>query len=67
MLTLAANQWPRWARVAPVFFVAVAAAGGGLLIYQYFAKPVFLTIAVGSTDGEAQSLVGSTGVRGDVA
>jgi TRAP-type uncharacterized transport system substrate-binding protein len=63
MLTVAANHWPRWARVALVVFVAIAAAGAGLLIYQYFTRPVFLTIAVGSADGEAQSLVSAISAR----
>jgi TRAP-type uncharacterized transport system substrate-binding protein len=63
MLAVATTHWPRWARIALVVLVAIAAAGGGLLIYQYFTKPVFLTIAVGSADGEAQSLVSAISAR----
>jgi len=33
--------------------VAVFAAGAGLLAYRYYTRPVTLTVAVGSIDGEA--------------
>src|SRR2546423_1495261 len=33
--------------------IAVFAAGAGLLAYRYYSRPVTLTVAVGSIDGEA--------------
>jgi TRAP-type uncharacterized transport system substrate-binding protein len=36
--------------------VAVFAAGAGLLAYRYYARPVTLTVAVGSIDGEAAKI-----------
>ena len=33
--------------------VVVFAAGAGLLAYRYYTRPVTLTVAVGSIDGEA--------------
>jgi TRAP-type uncharacterized transport system substrate-binding protein len=44
---------PTWLRVVLVAGVFVLAAGTGLLAYRWFTKPVTLTIAVGSLDGEA--------------
>jgi TRAP-type uncharacterized transport system substrate-binding protein len=63
MLVLAANRWPRWVRVALVASVAAAVFGGGLLIYKYFTKPIYLTVAAGSTDGEALSLISAISAR----
>jgi hypothetical protein len=37
--------------------------GGGWFVYRYFAKPVYLTVAVGSADGEAKSLVSAIARR----
>jgi TRAP-type uncharacterized transport system substrate-binding protein len=36
-----------------LLIVAVFAAGAGLLAYRYYTRPVTLTVAVGSIDGEA--------------
>ena len=44
---------PTWLRVVLVAGVFVLAAGAGLFAYRWFTKPVTLTIAVGSLDGEA--------------
>src|SRR5580704_536328 len=63
MMSRTTNLWPRWIRVALVVLMTLAAAGGGLLVYRYFTKPVFLTIAVGSADGEALSLVSAISAR----
>lgn len=57
MTSLAIHLWPRWLRIALVGIATGAIIGGGLFCYRYFAKPVVLSIAVGSTDGEANSLV----------
>ena len=40
--------------------VAVFAAGAGLLAYRYYTRPVTLTVAVGSIDGEAAKVFRTT-------
>src|SRR4051794_14513160 len=42
-----------WLRFVLIAGLAALAAGAGLLGYQYYTKPVSLTVAVGSIDGEA--------------
>jgi TRAP-type uncharacterized transport system substrate-binding protein len=44
---------PLWLRFVLITGLAVLAAGAGLLAYRYYTKPVNLTVAVGSIDGEA--------------
>jgi TRAP-type uncharacterized transport system substrate-binding protein len=44
---------PLWLRFIMITGLAVLAAGVGLLAYRYYTKPVTLTVAVGSIDGEA--------------
>src|SRR5436309_10170136 len=44
---------PLWLRFVLLIGVAVFATGAGLLGYRYFTRPVTLTVAVGSIDGEA--------------
>jgi TRAP-type uncharacterized transport system substrate-binding protein len=62
MTSLAINL-PRWLRVMIVGVTAAAVIGGGWLAYRYFAKPVYLTIAAGSVDGEALSLISAISAR----
>jgi TRAP-type uncharacterized transport system substrate-binding protein len=42
-----------WLRFVLIAGLAAIAAGAGLLAYRYYTKPVSLTVAVGSVDGEA--------------
>jgi TRAP-type uncharacterized transport system substrate-binding protein len=42
-----------WLRFVLITGLAALAAGAGLLAYRYYTKPVSLTVAVGSIDGEA--------------
>ena len=44
---------PLWLRFFLLVGVVVFAAGAGLLAYRYYSRPVTLTVAVGSIDGEA--------------
>jgi hypothetical protein len=44
---------PLWLRFVLLVGVVVFAAGAGLLGYRYYTRPVTLTVAVGSIDGEA--------------
>ena len=47
------TKLPLWLRFFLLVGVAVFAAGAGLLAYRYYTRPVTLTVAVGSIDGEA--------------
>src|SRR5256885_2039956 len=42
-----------WFRAVLLVGVVILAAGAGLFAYRYFTRPATLTVAVGSTDGEA--------------
>jgi TRAP-type uncharacterized transport system substrate-binding protein len=44
---------PLWLRFFLLIGVVVFAAGAGLLGYRFYTRPVTLTVAVGSIDGEA--------------
>src|SRR3954453_14842133 len=44
---------PLWLRAVLLAGVVILAAGAGLFAYRYFTRPVTLTVAVGSIDGEA--------------
>ncbi len=63
MTNLAISLWPRWLRVTIVGLVTAAVIGGGWFCYHYFAKPVYLTVAAGSADGEALALISAISAR----
>ena len=63
MANPAISLWPRWLRLTIVGAAAAAIISGGWLSYRYFAKPVVLTVAVGSIDGEALSLISAVAAR----
>src|SRR3954452_24492727 len=44
---------PLWLRFLLLIGVAASSAGAGLLAYRYYSRPIMLTVAVGSIDGEA--------------
>jgi TRAP-type uncharacterized transport system substrate-binding protein len=46
-----------------VGIITAVVIAGGWLSYRYFAKPVFLTAAAGSADGEALSLISAISAR----
>ena len=52
-MTMTSIRLPIWLRLVLIAGVALVAAGAGLFGYRYFARPVTLTVAVGSIDGEA--------------
>jgi len=56
-------QLTRWMRVGLVFGLAVLAAGVGLYAYRYSTRPVTLTVAAGSLDGEGARLMNELGAR----
>jgi TRAP-type uncharacterized transport system substrate-binding protein len=53
----------RWSRVALVLAIVAIGAGAGVYAYRYFTRPVTLTIAAGSVDGEGQRLMTAIGAR----
>lgn len=59
----AVNLWPRWLRITVVGIATAAVISGGWLTYHHFAKPVYLTVAAGSLDGEALSLISAISAR----
>jgi TRAP-type uncharacterized transport system substrate-binding protein len=63
MASPAINLWPRWLRISIVGAATAAAIGGGWFAYRYFAKPVVLTVAAGSADGEALALISAISAR----
>src|SRR3954452_14631498 len=50
---MTATRLPLWLRMVLIAGIAVLATGSGLLAYRYYSRPVTLTVAVGSIDGEA--------------
>jgi TRAP-type uncharacterized transport system substrate-binding protein len=54
---------PTWLRVVLVIGVFVLATGAGLFAYRWYNKPVTLTIAVGSLDGEAGKVMSAIASR----
>lgn len=46
-------KMPLWLRVVALVGVAIVVTGAGLLAYRWYSRPVTLTLAVGSMDGEA--------------
>jgi TRAP-type uncharacterized transport system substrate-binding protein len=63
MTSLAIDRWPRWLRILLVGIITAVGIGGGWFVYRYFAKPVHLTVAAGSVDGEALALVSAIAAR----
>jgi TRAP-type uncharacterized transport system substrate-binding protein len=58
-----ANRWPRWLRISLVGVSAAIILSGGLFTYRYFEKAIVLTVAAGSADGEALSLISAVSAR----
>src|SRR5215472_15544853 len=54
---------PIWLRIAVVLALALLAAGAGLFAYRWYVRPVTLSIAVGSLDGEAPKIVSALASR----
>src|SRR5438105_2520925 len=54
---------PLWLRATLVVGVAILASGAGLVAYRYYTRPVTLTVAVGSIDGEAAKAMSAIASR----
>jgi TRAP-type uncharacterized transport system substrate-binding protein len=57
------NRWPRRLRITLVAVATAIVLGAGLYGYRYFSQPVVLTVAAGSIDGEALSLISAISAR----
>lgn len=53
-MNMTSVKLPLWLRFVLIAGLVVLASGAGLLAYRYYTKPVTLTVAVGSIDGEAE-------------
>src|SRR6185369_16984997 len=58
---------PLWARVVLLTGLVGIALGAGLVAYRYYSKPVTLSLAVGSFDGEASKVASIIAGRLDAA
>ena len=56
-------KFPLWLRATLVVGVIILAAGVGLFAYRYYTRPVTLTLAVGSIDGEAAKAMSTIASR----
>jgi len=52
-MSMTSIRLPLWLRLVMIAGIAILAAGVGLFGYRYYTRPVTLTVAVGSIDGEA--------------
>ena len=52
-----AAKLPIWLRIVVVLALAVLAAGASLFAYRWYVRPVTLSIAVGSFDGDTPKII----------
>ena len=57
------RELPAWLRIVMVAGVVVLSLGAGLFAYRWYNRPVTLTIAVGSVDGEASKIMSAIAGR----
>ena len=58
-----ATKLPIWLRIVVVVALVVVATGASLFAYRWYVRPVTLSIAVGSLDGEAPKIVSALASR----
>src|ERR1700733_13090736 len=56
-------NWPLWLRFVLLVGVMGLASGASLLAYRYYTRPVTLSVAVGSIDGEAAKAMSAMASR----
>src|SRR3984885_12445661 len=56
-------NWPLWLRFVLLVGVMGLASGASLLAYRYYTRPVTLSVAVGSIDGEAAKAMSALASR----
>ena len=54
---------PAWLRIAVVVVLVIVVSGASLFAYRWYVRPVTLTIAVGSLDGDAPKIVSALASR----
>jgi TRAP-type uncharacterized transport system substrate-binding protein len=54
---------PIWMRIVVVAGLAILAGGASLLAYRWYVRPVTLSVAVGSLDGEAPKILSALASR----
>ena len=57
------SKLPTWLRYILVLGIVVLATGAGLFAYKWYERPVTLTIAVGSLDGESNRVISAIAGR----
>jgi TRAP transporter TAXI family solute receptor len=57
------QNWPVWLRFVLLVGLVGLASGAGLLAYRYYTRPVTLSVAVGSIDGEAAKAMSAIASR----
>jgi TRAP-type uncharacterized transport system substrate-binding protein len=62
-MSMTSIKLPLWLRFVLTAGVAILALGAGLSGYRYYTRPVTLTVAVGSTDGEAAKAMSAIASR----
>ena len=60
---IASTGLPAWLRIVVVAGLAAVIAGAGFLSWRWYVRPITLTIAVGSLDGEATRIVSALASR----
>jgi TRAP-type uncharacterized transport system substrate-binding protein len=58
-----AGGLPIWLRIIVILAIAALATGASLFAYRWYVRPVTLTIAVGSLDGDAPKMVSALASR----
>jgi TRAP transporter TAXI family solute receptor len=54
---------PFWLRIVLLVSIVALGAGAGLFAYRYYKRPVTLSVAVGSIDGEAAKAMSAIAIR----
>src|SRR5260370_42662541 len=62
-MTMKSLKLPLWLRFVLLVGVVGVVSGAGLLAYRYWTRPVTLSVAVGSIDGEAAKAMSAIGSR----
>jgi hypothetical protein len=62
-MSTGAVKLPFWLRIVVVAGLAMLAAGTSLVAYRWYVRPVTLSIAVGSFDGDAPRIVSALANR----